>query len=71
MLSEIILFQILYRHLISILLTYESKNNEIYPLWPCFINRPKFLKISLFETFSIAIGHLVFVTLVHFMYINI
>ncbi len=37
---------------------------------PCFINDLKFLKISLFETFYIVTWHLVFVTFMHFMYIN-
>jgi hypothetical protein len=43
---------------------------KFIPCGPCFINDPKFLKISLFETFYIAIGHLVVVTLIHFMYIS-
>jgi len=37
---------------------------------PHFINDLKFLKISLFETFYVAIWHLVFVTFMHFMYIS-
>ncbi len=37
---------------------------------PCFINGPKFLEISFFETFYIAIKHLVFVSLIHFMDIS-
>jgi len=37
---------------------------------PCFINGPKFPKISLVENFYIAKGHLVFVTFIHFMYIS-
>jgi hypothetical protein len=37
---------------------------------PCFINGPKFLEMSFFEIFYIAIRHLVFVTLIHFMYIS-
>ncbi len=38
---------------------------------PCSINGPKFLEISPFEIFYIVIKHLVFVTLIQFMYISI
>jgi hypothetical protein len=37
---------------------------------PCFINGLKFQEISFFETFYIVIRHLVFVTLIYFLYIS-
>jgi hypothetical protein len=37
---------------------------------PCFINGPKFPKISFFQSFYIIIRHLVFITFIQFMYIS-
>ncbi len=58
--NEIILFQILYRHLEY--LSFSLVKVEIVKIiqcGPCSIIGSKFLEISLFEFFYIAIGHLV------------
>jgi hypothetical protein len=55
---------------ISIVFSYECKNKKLYSSWAMFYQWPKFPKFSLFETLYIAIGHLVFVTLEHFICIN-
>jgi hypothetical protein len=69
--NEIILFQILYRHLENLLFSLMKVNTiKFIQCGPCFINGPKFPEISFFETFYIVIGHLVFVTLIYFMYIS-
>jgi hypothetical protein len=69
--NEIILFQILYRHLKYILFSLmKVRTIKFIQCGPCSINGPKLIEISFFETFYIAIGHLVFVTLIYFMYIS-
>jgi hypothetical protein len=49
----------IYAYIISIFFTYEKKNSKIYPMWAMFYQWPKFPKFSFFETFYIAIRHLV------------
>jgi hypothetical protein len=69
--NEIILFQILCRYLKYLLFSFmKVRIVKFIQCGPYSINGPKFLKFSLFETFYIAIGNLVFVALVHFMYIS-
>ncbi len=66
--NEIILFQILYRHLEY--LFFSLMKVRIVKFIACSINGPKFSNFSFFETFYIAIRNLVFVTFIHFMYIS-
>ncbi len=69
--QEIILFQILYRSLKYLMFSLmKIRIVKFVQCGPCYINDFKFLKFSLFETFYIAIWHLVFVTFIHFMYIS-
>ncbi len=69
--NETILFQILYMPLEYLFFSImKVRIVKFIQCRPCFINGPKFSKISLFKFFYIAIGHLVFVTLIHFMYIS-
>jgi len=58
--NEIILFKILYQHLNFIYFSLMKTKIVIFiQCGPCSIIGPKFSKFSLFETFYIAIGHLV------------
>ncbi len=69
--NEIVLLQILYKHLKYLIFSLiEVEIIKFNQNGPCSINGPKFLEISLFETFYIAIGHLVFVIFIHLTYIN-
>jgi hypothetical protein len=68
MLNEIILFQILYKHLEYILFSLmKMRIVKFIQCEPCSMNGPKF---SFFEIFYIAIGHLVFVTFMHVTYLS-
>jgi hypothetical protein len=70
--NEIILLQILYRHLILLFFTYESENSLIYPMWAIFLSmtQKSQKKKKKKKNFYIAIWHLVFFTLIHFIYIS-
>jgi len=64
--NEIILYQILCRLLKYLLFSLTKvRIIKFIQCRPYFINGPKFLKILLFETFYIVIGHLVLVTFMH------
>jgi len=70
--NEIILFQILYKHLEYLFFSFiKLRIVKFIQCGPLSINGPKFLEISLFEKNYITIGHLVFVTFIHLMYIII
>jgi hypothetical protein len=69
--NEIILFKILYKHLEYLFFSLIKIGIiQFIQYGPCFINDPKFLEISLLEFFYIAIGHLVFITFIHYVYIS-
>jgi len=69
--NEIIVFQILYKHIKYLLFSLlKVKIIKFIQCGPYFINGPKFPEISFLKTFYITIGHLVFVTFIHFMCIN-
>jgi hypothetical protein len=69
--NEIILFQILYKYLEYIFFSLiKVRIIKFIQCEPYSINGPKFLEISNFETFYVAIGHLIFVTFIHFVYIS-
>jgi hypothetical protein len=69
MLNEIVLFQILYKHLEFFLKSLLSvKIVKFIQCGPCSMNGPKFPKISFFETFYITIRHLIFIT--HTFYVH-
>jgi hypothetical protein len=69
--NEINLFQIFYGHFKYLLFSLMNlRKIKFIQCEPCFINGPKFPEFSFFETLYIAIGHLVLVTLEHFIYIN-
>jgi hypothetical protein len=69
--NEIILFQILHRPLKYLLFwIMKVKIINFIQCEPCSINCPKFLKIWFFETFNIAIEHLVLVTFIYFIHIS-
>jgi hypothetical protein len=58
--NEIILFQILYRHLKYLFFSLiKVRIIKFIQCGPCSINGPKFQEISFFETFYIVLGHLV------------
>jgi hypothetical protein len=70
--NEIILFQILFKNLeylfiplVKVIIIQFIQCGE------CYINGPNLSKISFFEKIYIAIGHLIFVTFIHFIYNNI
>jgi hypothetical protein len=70
--NEIILFQILYKHLEYLFFSFiKLRIVKFIQCGPLSINGSKFLEISLFEKNYITIGHLVFVTFIHLMYIII
>jgi len=66
-----IFFQILCKHLKYLLFSLmKMKILNFIQCEPCSINGPKFAKNWFFETFYIAIGHLILVTFMHFIHIN-
>jgi hypothetical protein len=68
--NEIILFQILYMPLEYLFFSLmKVRIVKFIQCGPYSINGPKFLEISFLKTFYIVIEHLIFVTLIHFMYI--
>jgi len=70
--NDIILFQFLYRHLEYLLFSLmKVKILKFIQHRPHSIKGPKFSKFSFFEKNYIIIGHLVFVTFIHFIYISI
>jgi hypothetical protein len=69
--NNLIFSKILYKHLEYLLFSLmKARIIKFIQCGPCFINGPKLFEISLFEFFYITIGHLVFITLIHFMYIS-
>ncbi len=69
--NEIILFQILYKHLMCLFFSLmKVKIIKFIQCGPCFINGPKLSKIWFFETFHITIGHLILVSFIHFIHIS-
>jgi hypothetical protein len=69
--NDIILLQFLYKHLEYLFFPLmKVRIVKFIPHKPHSIDGPKFSKFSFYETFYIMIGHLVFVTFIHFIYIN-
>jgi hypothetical protein len=69
--NEIILFQILYKHLKYLLVSLmKVKIVKFIQCGPCFINGPKWSKNWFFEKNYIIIGHLILVTFMHFIHIS-
>jgi hypothetical protein len=69
--NKIVLFQILYRLLRYLLFSFmKIKIVKFIQCGPCFVNGSKFLRIWLFETFYITIGHLVLVKCIYFIHLN-
>jgi len=70
--NEIILFQILCRHLKYLLISLRKvKLAKFIQCGPCSINGPKSQEIWFFETFYNAIRHFFFVTFRPFIHVNI
>jgi hypothetical protein len=55
---------------VSIVVTYESENNKIYPMWAKFYQWPKIHKNLAFKKNYIPIRHLVLVRFMHFIHIS-
>jgi len=69
--NKIVLFQILYRLLRYLLFSFmKIKIVKFIQCGPCFINGSQNLRIWLFETFYITIGHLVLVKCIYFIHLN-